>query len=104
MNSLIKPAFIGLAAFSLSAYSHNEQLNDINPIIFNIVGNDAVVVNGVKTSIRGSWSEAVYHINPDENNYYKITNVNNFSKQASDIQEYMTTVAKISGIKVELVK
>jgi hypothetical protein len=104
MKSLIKVVFISLVVMSMSANSKGEAATDVNPITFKIVGNDSVIVNGIETTIKGSWSEAMKHINPHKNNYYKIANKNNYLKQASDIKEYMATVAKTSDVKVVFVK
>jgi hypothetical protein len=103
MKSLIKVVFLSLVVISMSAHSKDKNIKDISPIIFKIVGNDSVIVNGVQTTIKGSWGEAMKHINPSKNNYYKITNKSDYLKQASDIKEYMATVAKTSDVKVKYV-
>jgi hypothetical protein len=104
MKSLIKLIFIPLAVMSMSALSSNEEVKDVSPIIFKIAGDDMVIVNGVKTTIKGSWREAMKYINPNENNPYKITNNTNYLKQASAIEEYMAIVAKTSGVKVQQIQ
>ncbi|MEW6993432.1 hypothetical protein AADZ84_04070 [Colwelliaceae bacterium MEBiC 14330] len=103
MRSLIKLIFIPIALISMSVHSKTDLVVEKSPIIFQLVGNDSVIVNGVKTTIKGSWREAMKYINPHENNTYKITNINDYLKQASDIEEYMAIVAKTSGVKVQLI-
>lgn len=104
MKSLIKIAALSFFIISGFANSKDDNTNVVSPIIFEIISKDSVTVNGVKTTLKGSWQEAMKHINPDINNYYKITNKSNLLEPASSINEYMDIVAKVSGVKVELVK
>jgi hypothetical protein len=88
----------------MSANSKDEHIKDVSPIIFEIIGDDSVIVNGVQTTIKGSWEEAMKHINPYVNNYYKIANKSDYLKQTLDIKDYMAIVAKTSDVKVVFVK
>jgi hypothetical protein len=104
MKALIKVVVLSVAVISISANSKDNNKIDSAPIIFQIIGDNSVIVNGVETTIKGSWQEAMNHVSPDKNNYYKIDNKNIYIQQTSDIKEYMATVTKTSGVDVEFVK
>lgn len=89
---------------SVSANSKDDKATDENIIVFDILDESSVSINGVNTKLKRSWQEAMDHIIPDRNNYYQIINKNKYSTQASSIKKNMDIVAKISGVKIKLIK
>lgn len=88
--------------FSTLATSPGKEHGE--PIVFEIVSEDVVEVNGVKASVKKSWVEANKYIDPDEINLYKIKNASEYAQQADVIVRNMNIVAEGAGVEIERAK
>lgn len=87
-----------LIAQSLSAAPY--KVGVIEPIIFEIVGEDKVMVNGTAVSIKESWQVANEYIEGHTTNIYRVENGEKFPEQAARITANMKRVANITGVKI----
>lgn len=85
--------------FSALATSPGKEYGE--PIVFEIVSEDIVEVNGVKASVKKSWVEANKYINPDKINFYEIKNSSEYAQQADVIIRNMNIVAEGAGVEIE---
>ena len=87
-----------LFAQSLNAAPYKDGL--IEPIVFEVVGEDKVMVNGTAVSIKESWQVANEYIEGHTTNIYRVENGEKFPEQAARITANMKRVANITGVKI----
>ncbi len=104
LKFIISLALLSFLVLSGTANSEDQNISVIKPIIFEVIGQNVVLVNGVNTTLKGSWQEAMNHISPNKNNHYKIINKSSLLKQTSLIKEYMATVKKTTGIEITYIE
>ncbi|WP_370981078.1 hypothetical protein [Agaribacterium sp. ZY112] len=97
--TLLYSLLISVSVFSLSPDEEGGQA-----ILFKIIDENHVEVNGENTKAGKSWVEANKYIDPYKINTYRIINAQDYPDNAKVIVRSMAIVANTAGVDVEQVK
>lgn len=102
MKVLIRITLIWVFLLSILVSASGKEYGE--PIIFQIIDEKYVEVNGEKVTIKKSWMEANKYIDPYKVNVYKVEGASDYPSQTDLIIRNMSIVAKTAGVEIEQAK